>query len=122
VRSEPAVRILMISDKSLFGEGLCSLLTQQSGFQVIGHLLDVRVVPPYLELLRPDVLILDCPDEEGDPLAVLMRCLHEGWVQKIITVSRQDNSLCIITGQGHTVEEVGNLVEAVTGVARGLEP
>lgn len=113
------MRILMISDKSIFGEGLSSLLARCSEFELMGHLVDMKEVAAYIEMLRPDVLILDRPDDEADPQPPLMRCLNNGWVQKIVTVSRQDNSVCVITSQRRAVEEVGSLVEAITGLASG---
>lgn len=122
MRSEPGVRILMISDKSLFGEGLCSLLMQQSDFEVMGHLLHVKDVPAYLDLLRPDILILDFLEEEGDPSLALLRCMDRGWVHKIVTVNRKDNTMCVITGQHRFVEDVGNLVEAIKNDVSGLRP
>lgn len=107
------MRVLMISDRSIFGEGLCSLLQRQSDFDVMGHMAEAEDTPGYIELLRPDVLIVDCPDKESDPSPVLMRCLNEGWVQKICMVSRHDNSIRVITSQRRVVDEVGSLVEAI---------
>jgi DNA-binding NarL/FixJ family response regulator len=113
------MRILVISDKSMFGEGLCALLAQRSDFEVMGQVADVREgeVSAQIELLRPDILIVDCPDDE-DPAPALVRCLKNGWVQKIITVNRRDNVICVFTSERRVVEDVGNLVEAITGDAR----
>jgi hypothetical protein len=72
------------------------------------------------ELLRPDVLIVDCPVDEVDPSPALTRCLRSGWVYKIITVNRRDSIMSVFTSERRVVEEVGNLVEAITGDAQGL--
>lgn len=116
-RTELTVRILVINGKHLFGEGLNALLEQWSEFELIGPVVDEREggISEQIELLRPDVVIMGCPDDESDPTPALMRCLRNGWVQKIITVNLQDNTMCVFTSQRRVVEEVGNLAEAITG-------
>lgn len=118
------MRVLVISDKSIFGKGLCALLAQQDNLEVIGPTGDVRQaeILAQIELLQPDVLVLDCPVSEADPLPALMRCLKDSLVQKIIVVDRQDNIMCIFTSQRQVVEEVSDLVGAITQTVSPSQP
>lgn len=117
------MRIFVISDRSMFGEGLFALLAQRSEFEVLGQAADIRKpeVSAQIERLQPDVLIVDCPDDEVDPLPAPVRCLKSGWVQKLIMVNRRDNTMFVFTSERRVVEEVGNLVEAITEAVSGSE-
>lgn len=114
------MRVLVVSDKSIYGKGLCALLAQQNNLEVIGQEGDGYQVDlaAKVESLRPDVLILDCSFVEADPLPWLMRCLKDRLVQKIITVDRQDDTLCVFSGERRVVAEVANLVETITEPTR----
>jgi DNA-binding NarL/FixJ family response regulator len=114
------VRVLMMSDNSIFGEGLSALLSECSEFEVMGQMAVTGNggLSDQIEQLRPDVLVLDCPEDEG-PSPALVHCLKNGWVRKIVTVNSQDNVVCVFTSERHVIDEVGNLVEAITGGAQG---
>ncbi|NLF15429.1 MAG: response regulator transcription factor [Anaerolineaceae bacterium] len=110
------MHILVISDRSMFGEGLCALLSDRSEFQVLrmGVHVERQEVLAQVALHRPDVIILlDCPEEENGLSLAAVRCLKNGWVRKIVTVDRRDNSLCILRCRRCAIEHVQNLVEAI---------
>ena len=58
---------------------------------------------------------LGAHDDQADPTPPLMKCLRNGWAKKIITVNLQDNVMCVFTSERRVVEEVENLVDAITG-------
>jgi DNA-binding NarL/FixJ family response regulator len=117
LEGEWGVHILVISDKSIFGQGLCALLAEHDEFEVAGRVADTieGEMLAQIELLRPDILIIECLNDEADSLPALMRCLKEAWVQKIITVNRRDNTMCVFKSQRRLVQQVEDLVEAITG-------
>jgi len=111
------MHILVISDRSMFGEGLCALLSGGSECQGLrmGTHVEGREVRAQVALHRPDVIVvLDCPEEENGASLAAVRCLKNGWVRKIVTVDRRDNTLCVMRCRRCTIEDVQNLVEAIT--------
>ncbi len=110
------MRILVISDKSIFGEGLCALLAQSGDLEVIGQVAEACKgrVAARIEQLRPDVLVIDCPDEESDPAPDLMRCLKNGWVRKIVMVNRKNNTMYVFTGERRDADD---LLMSIAGTA-----
>jgi DNA-binding NarL/FixJ family response regulator len=106
------VRVLLISNHSIFGQGLKSLLAQED-LDLVAHVVDTEDIIPYVESLRPDVLVLVCGARRQDPSPALMHCLRDGLVQKIVTVSLEDNALCVYNGHQSTVETIDDLLSEV---------
>lgn len=111
------MRVVVVSDKSIFGEGLMSLLAQCRELEVVGHVQDLDGVEADIELLRPEVLIVDCADDMGNRLPALLQYLRHGWVEKIVEIRRQGSDVCIISGERQVVDEVSSLVDAIAGEA-----
>lgn len=54
-----AVKILLVDDHKMFRQGLCSLLEEQSGMEVVGEAEDGAAAIQLARKLKPDVIIMD---------------------------------------------------------------
>jgi DNA-binding NarL/FixJ family response regulator len=106
-------RVLIVSDQSMFSQGLEGLLRERQEIDLIDRWTYVDALPDCLEQCRPDVLFFGCSDPENCPAPVFMRCLREGIVQKIVCINLDDNAVYVFRGERHTVERVQDLVEAI---------
>lgn len=106
------VRVLLISNHSIFGQGLKSLLAQED-LDLVAHLGEAEDIVPHVESLRPDVVVLATGSERQDPSPALMHCLSDGLVKKIVTVSLEDNALCVYNGHQSMVETIDDLLAEV---------
>jgi DNA-binding NarL/FixJ family response regulator len=106
-------RVFIISSHPLFGQGVESLLRQETGVDIAGRETDVDTAIERIKELRPHVVILDSADPACVPTPAVMRILKEGLEAKVIGLNLQDNTLCIYRGEQRVVEEVKDLVEAI---------
>jgi two-component system, NarL family, nitrate/nitrite response regulator NarL len=58
-RNEPAVRILIADDHTIFRAGLKAMIAGERGFQVVGEASDGDEAIQLVEILSPDILLLD---------------------------------------------------------------
>jgi len=114
-------RVLLISDGTLLGRGVECLLADLKEVEVVGCAEDPGQAAECLEILQPEVLILSFSGPDRDPTPTLIRCLENGWVQKIISVNYEDNAMCVLTSDRRVVEEVASLVEAITQTIHGSQ-
>ena len=108
-------RVLLVSDGTLFGRGMEALLAGLQEVEIVGWTTDPQQASERVDALQPDVLVLSCacPDEVVTPS--LLGCLEAGRIQKIVSVDLRDNSVTVLTSERRAVDEVENLVEAITG-------
>jgi DNA-binding NarL/FixJ family response regulator len=57
--SKAVIRVLIADDHTIFRAGLKSLITDESGIQVVGEACDGDEIVKLVESLKPDVLLLD---------------------------------------------------------------
>jgi DNA-binding NarL/FixJ family response regulator len=105
-------RVLLLSDSTLFGRGVESLLSREN-LDIVGYVESGDELQANIESLHPDVVILDCSDAEQDPTPALMRCLRDGLVQKIISLNVQDSSFCVYSSDRCQVAEIEDFVARV---------
>jgi len=106
-------RIFMFSTHPLFGQGVESLLREETGLEVVGRETDVDKAVERIKELQPDVVIVDSGDPGCDPTLAVTCMLREGVGTKIIGLNLQDNTMCIYRGEQRVVKEVKDLVEAI---------
>ena len=107
-------KVLIVSDQSLFGQGLEDLLRHQQEIELVDQKTDADELPNLLELCRPDVVLFGCSDADNCPAPVFARSLREGFIGRIMCVNLQDNALYIFRGERHIIEKIEDLVEALT--------
>ena len=106
-------RIFMFSTHPLFGQGVESLLREETGLEVVGRETDVDKAVERIKELRPNVVIVDSGDPGCDPTLAVMRILRQGVVAKVIGLNLQDNTIRIYRGEQRVVKEMQDLIEAI---------
>ena len=106
-------RVFILSSHPLFGQGVESLLRQETGLDVVGRETDADKAIERVKELRPDVVIVDSGYPACDPTPAAIRILGEGLGTKVIGLSLQDNKMFIYRGEQRVVKEVKDLVEAI---------
>jgi DNA-binding NarL/FixJ family response regulator len=108
-------RVFIFSNRSLFTQGVDSLLEREPGLEVVGWETDPDEAIRRIRKVQPDVVILASEDATLWPSADAIRLLREGLGTKIkiIGLNLQDNTLCIYHGEQREVKEVGDLVRAI---------
>jgi DNA-binding NarL/FixJ family response regulator len=106
-------RVFLLSSHPLFGQGVESLLRQETGLDIVGRETDVEKAIERIKELRPDVVIVDCAEPACDAMSVLMRIWREGLETKVLGLNLQDNTLCVYRGEQRVVKEMQYLIEAI---------
>src|ERR671910_1343149 len=94
-----AIKVLVVDDHPALREGLEGLLRQERGLVALGALPDAKAISATIDLLRPDVVILDYALEQDDGLSVCFRIkqrpdppavvLYSAYVDPIFAVPRR---------------------------------
>ena len=73
-----AIRIMIADDHLVFRMGLCSLLAQEGGFEVVGEARNGRECVELFDALQPDVLLMDLrmPEISGLEALAAIRKQH----------------------------------------------
>jgi two-component system response regulator NreC len=122
----PAVRILIVDDHALVGEGLVSLIDPLPDMRVVGQAGSVREAIHLAEQLRPDLILMDftLPDGTGDEAARAIRARLPNVRIVFLTVHDDDDRLhaAIAAGaSGYLLKSVrsADLVHRLRAVVRG---
>lgn len=110
------MRVLLIGNQSLFGQGLKNLLAQE-GLELIDHVAEAEGVEDQVRSLQPDVAIVVCGAGQQEPSPALMRCLAGGLVQKVISVSLEDNTLFVYNGCQCVVKTIDDFFAEIRQLA-----
>ncbi len=116
------MRVLILSNHPLFGQGVESLLRRETGLEIVGRDADVDKAMERIKELQPDVVILDSGDPSCTLTPAVMRILREGVETKVIGLNLQDNTICIYRGEQRVVKEVKDLLEAMEHSPLSPEP
>jgi DNA-binding NarL/FixJ family response regulator len=68
-------RIFILSSYPLFGQGVESLLRQETGLEIVGRETDVDKAMERIKELRPDGVIIDSCDMSTDRLPTECQCI-----------------------------------------------
>jgi DNA-binding NarL/FixJ family response regulator len=115
-------RIFLLSSHPLFGQGVESLLRQETEFDIVGLETDIDRAVARIKRLRPDAVVVDSNETIPDPALVVMRILREGLETRVIGVNLWDNIVCVYQGQQRIVKEVQDLVQAIRGDRLSSKP
>jgi DNA-binding NarL/FixJ family response regulator len=109
------MRVFMLSSHPLFSRGVQSVLSQETGLEIVGLESDVEVAMERIKELRPDVIIVDSTMPDYDPQLVISRMLQNGSKSRVIGLNLHDNAMFIYRGEHRTAGGVEDLVQAVCG-------
>jgi len=112
-RAGAKARVLIVADRSLFGEGLEGLLQGEAGLEVLGWEADPAQVVKRIKQALPDVVILT-DGEAATGLETELLCLvREGFPMRIVEIDLATNTLCVYCGEQQSIRGVRGLVDAV---------
>jgi len=116
-------RVFILSNRSLFTQGVDSLLEREPDLEVVGWETDPDKAIRCIQKIQPDVVILTGEDATQRPSANAVRLFREGLVTKIkiIGLNLQDNTICIYHGEQRVVKEMQDLLKAIEYNPRPLE-
>lgn len=106
-------RVFVLSHNPLFRKGIESLLRQEADLEVLPHTLTPTGDLGSLDMLQPDVVIVDDGDPEGMPVLTLVHLLHQQTDIRVIGVNLIDNTLWIYQGEQRSVNDMNDLMDAI---------
>jgi chemotaxis response regulator CheB len=112
-------RVIILLSHQLLGQGIQSLLLQQTGLEIVACEPDVDKLIELAKDLKPDVAIVDLADLAWDRMPVVLRILGTGVVPTVIGVGVEDNTISIYHEEQRVVKEVTDLVKAIQQGAAG---
>ena len=112
--------MLVVSQPSLFEDGIEELLRQEQGLEIVGLETDPGQAIRRVKEDRPDVVILTDGDAATGLGAELLRLVREGFRMRIVEVHLATNTLCIYCGEQQPIREVRDLVDTVRHICDGL--
>jgi DNA-binding NarL/FixJ family response regulator len=105
----------MLSRESIFGQGILTLLSQETAFDVVPSGKDLDSVFECIQKHRPDVVVINCDDPGIDLTPAVICILRERLGCMIIGLSLRDNKISIYRGEHKEVREVTDLLEVIKG-------
>lgn len=106
-------RIFMLSTQSLFGLGVEILLRQDADMQLIGAETDIDRAIERIQVLCPDVILLDQDSAERDLETTVMRILKVMPSIKVVGLSLTDNTIHVYRGEQVIPREIGDLLQLI---------
>lgn len=85
------IRILLVDDQNLVQQGIKSLLEQHSDLKVIGTAKDGRSAIKQIDVLRPDIVLLDIEMPGMDGITATKYITHLSPQTKVIILSSHEN-------------------------------
>lgn len=119
-RARPKARVLIVSDRSLFGEGLEGLLRGETGLEVVGWERDSAQAVSRVKETLPDVVILTDGEAGTGFETELLRMVREGFCMRIVEIDLATNTLCLYCGEQQSIREAGDLVDTVRHICDSL--
>ena len=116
----PKARVFVVSEPSLFAEGLEGLLCEEPGLEIVGRETDPLQAVRRIKETHPDVIVLTDGEAATVLDAELLGLVREGFHIRIVEVHLATNTLCIYCGEEQSIREVGDLVDTVQHICEGL--
>jgi len=113
------MRVLFLSEPSLFGEAVEELLRQEQGLEIVGRAADPHEAIRLIKEVRPDVVVFTDGEEATELEAELLRLVREGFPMRIVEVHLATNSICLYLGERQQIGEVKDLVDTVRHLCEG---
>ena len=120
------VRLLLADDHRMFRQGLRELIERKTEFEVVGEARTGREVLAQVDMLQPDIILLDIqmPDLDGIAVARQLAVSHPAIKLVMLTMYRQDQHLldAIKAGvKGYLLKDADaeELLDVIQRVARG---
>jgi two-component system, NarL family, response regulator LiaR len=107
------VRVYILSDKDLFGQGVMRLLKSESAIDIVGKGAETDQAIEDIERLRPDAVIVESNNLVQDTVSTVARILRTSTTMKVVCLNLQDNKLHVFHGEQREARGVEDLVDAI---------
>ena len=111
--AQSSVRVLVLSDETLFNLGVQNLLSQQETLEILSCEPDSGVVKAHLQAFQPHIVVLNSAQQQGASAPEWIEILRDTPGVRLLGLSLQDSSICIYRGDTMQVREVADLVRAI---------
>jgi len=125
-RNGQVIRVLLVDDQVLFREGLRTLLSVQSGIEVVGEAGDGIEAVREAVRLKPDVVLMDLQMPQLDGVGATRQLQSECPQSNVVILTTFDDDEYVFEGlragaMGYLLKDVSceTLVEAIHGAANG---
>jgi len=108
-----AKRVFVLSRQSLLGKGIETLLSQESGIEIVTTDKALSEAVECIIQNRPDVVIINCDDAEFDLSPAVSYMLRERLGIRIIGISLQDNEISIYREEQKQIRQLEDLLTAI---------
>jgi chemotaxis response regulator CheB len=119
------MRVLVVGEPSMFGEGIEAILRQEPGLEVVGRETDWGQAASRVREIAPDVVVLTDGEAATSLGLGFLRLVREGFHVRVVEVHVETNTLCIYCGERQSIREVRDLVDTLghicDSVARAAE-
>jgi DNA-binding NarL/FixJ family response regulator len=111
--AQSSVRVLVLSDETLFNFGVQNLLSQQEALEILSCEPDAGAVKAQLQAFQPHIVVLNSAQQQGASAPEWIDILRDTPGVRLLGLSLQDSSVCIYRGDTMQVREVADLVRAI---------
>ncbi|MFC1708151.1 response regulator, partial [Planctomycetota bacterium] len=120
------VRVVVADDHPVLREGLCKLLAEETGFEVVGEAGDGREAVRKVSEFTPDVVVLDVsmPGMNGIQAAHKLKAVSPSTKIVMLTVHQEEEYVCEALRAGASAyvlkdAEIGDLITAIRAAIKG---
>ena len=111
--AQSSVRVLVLSDETLFNLGVQNLLSQQEALEILSCEPDAGAVQAQLQAFQPHIVVLNSAQQQGASAPEWIDILRDRPGVRLLGLSLRDSSVCIYRGETMQVREVADLVRAI---------
>lgn len=106
-------RVFILTSRSLFGQGVESLLRRETDLDIIGYETEVHRALARIRELQPDVVIFDNHDLPNSSLLAMIKLLRTTPHVKVIGLNLKENTFHIYQAVQREVKSLADLVDAI---------
>ena len=106
-------RVFVLSRRTMFLEGIKTLLSQQEGVEIVGHNTEPEGALECIEKYNSDVVIVNLDDPEPVISQTVLCILREKQDMSIIWLSLQDNIIRIYRGENKQIRQLEDLLRVI---------
>lgn len=106
-------RVFILSRRSLFHQGIETLLSQEAELEIIGQEAEPGAAVECIQTFNPDVVILNLDDPEPDLSSPVLCVLRDMTSVRIVGLSLKENKICVFQGENKQVHQLDDLFHAI---------
>jgi len=105
--------IYIISRHPIFGEGIEEMLRRREGVEILGVEREISKAIDQIVELQPEIVLIDCNDDQEEISTAMMQILRKGVKAKIIGLDIQSNSFYVYKREQHEVQRLDDLIQEI---------